>query len=75
MRRITIDEKYCKGCLICINVCPSGVFVLSDKTAGSGGKLPEVLCLDKCLLCRMCERLCPEMCISVWEDQHVGVEQ
>lgn len=72
MRRIVIDYHYCKGCLICLNVCPSGVFVLSEQAGQSGVLSPEASRPDKCVLCRMCERLCPEMCLSVLSDHDLG---
>ena len=67
-RNISIDEKYCKGCLICVYVCKKfGGDVLreSDRRTGMGGVLPKVE--GECIGCRWCERFCPDFAISVEE--------
>ena len=56
---ITLNEKWCKSCGICVEFCPQGVL--------SEGKLarPEVIKVEKCNICRLCELRCPEMAIIV----------
>ena len=56
---ITLKEKWCKSCGICVEFCPHGVL--------SEGKLarPEVRNIEKCNVCRLCELRCPEMAIIV----------
>lgn len=53
-----IREKYCKGCGICIALCPKQLLVLKN------GKVfpehPEI-----CIGCRMCEYRCPDFAIEV----------
>lgn len=62
---ISIDKAYCKGCEICINACPKGVFALSDERHSYGTLLPYVAEEEKCIGCKICELMCPDGCINV----------
>ncbi len=67
--RIEIEEALCKGCLICVYACNKlGGRVLrrSDRRALLGGFYPTLA--GDCIGCRWCERLCPDLCISVEEE-------
>ena len=65
MAKITIDKVYCKGCDICLSVCTQKIFVSSKKRNNYGSNMPDVQNADKCLVCRMCERMCPDGAINV----------
>lgn len=58
---IEITEKWCKGCGLCINVCPKKVLELND----------HVKCVavrpDDCIGCRQCENVCPDFAVTVRE--------
>ncbi|MCG8482541.1 MAG: ferredoxin family protein [Clostridia bacterium] len=62
---ISVDKKYCKGCQICINTCPKGVFALSEERQSYGTLLPYVADKEKCMACKLCEIMCPNGCINV----------
>lgn len=63
---VSIDEKACKGCLICVHICETkggkNIKKSYHKTA-LGGILPIVE--DHCIGCRWCERYCPDFAINV----------
>lgn len=63
MAKITVDLEKCNGDGICVDVCPSGVFILDDKTGKSIPKNPE-----ECIECLACVDQCPENAITVEED-------
>jgi len=65
MAIIEIDERLCKGCNYCVEMCPKGVLAKSDKLSPKGYLIPEVLKPDNCVICRTCERICPDFAISV----------
>lgn len=65
MAIIDIDKVCCKGCNICIEICPKGVFSKSRKRNRYGINLPEVAKAGECTSCRMCEKLCPDGAIDV----------
>jgi 2-oxoglutarate ferredoxin oxidoreductase subunit delta len=55
---IEINEKWCKGCEICVDVCPRDVFEMRNFVA-------KVKDIDKCTGCMLCEQLCPDFAIIV----------
>ena len=65
MAVITVDKACCKGCDICFAVCPKKIFVHSKKRNNYGTNMPEVSKAEECIVCRMCERLCPDGAINV----------
>ncbi len=50
---IKINEKKCKGCRYCVNVCLAECFEIVDKKA-------RVKTLEKCMECASCWYVCPE---------------
>ncbi len=66
-KQIDVDPKMCKGCHICIFVCPHDVLKKADVVDNRGFLLPEVANLEACVVCRLCEMECPDFAISVVE--------
>ena len=64
---IYIDEKFCKGCDICIELCPKDVFTVSPKINSRGYYVPLTTYLETCNVCKICELVCPEMAIILHE--------
>jgi 2-oxoglutarate ferredoxin oxidoreductase subunit delta len=60
---IDLRQKWCKGCGICVALCPKGVLALDAR-----GKI-VVLDINRCNKCRMCEMHCPDFAISIGEVQ------
>lgn len=58
------DYNKCTRCLNCVNSCPTGAIVLTDKD-GQKEKVPAVN-IDECIFCRFCEEACTNdaICIS-----------
>ncbi|WP_292460350.1 ferredoxin family protein [Methanothermococcus sp. Ax23] len=65
--KIEINENYCKGCDICIFVCPRDVFVKSDKLNKKGVYPPIAENPEKCTNCQLCVLQCPDQAITVEE--------
>ena len=65
--RLEITEAWCKGCDICVKMCPErclrldgrGIAVLADAAACTG--------------CRLCEWLCPDFAVRVLDGAAEGV--
>lgn len=53
---LTVDEKWCKGCGICVAFCPKDVLKITD------GKV-VIKDLDSCIKCGLCEERCPDYAI------------
>ncbi len=63
--RIEIRRDWCKGCYLCIDVCPiEGIFTLADEIGPLGFKPVEVNPAG-CTGCILCELLCPDLAITV----------
>ncbi|MCD6085118.1 MAG: 4Fe-4S binding protein [Desulfurococcales archaeon] len=58
-----VDVGLCKGCGICVDVCPRQALVLSTNPGPSGYRYSEYV--GGCIGCRMCEWLCPDFAIVV----------
>jgi len=68
MVKILIDEKICKGCYYCIEVCPKNVLGKSSELSPKGYIIAVVERPEDCIMCRSCERICPDFAISVQEE-------
>lgn len=63
--KVTIDELYCKGCELCVSVCPKHVLKIADTRLNAGGYNPAEVTTDDCIACTSCARMCPESAITV----------
>ncbi len=66
---VIIDDKICKGCGLCVFYCPKNVLKLADKMNQKGYNIAEVVNLDDCIGCRLCDIACPDFAIYVQEDK------
>ena len=65
MKRIVVDQKYCKGCCLCIDQCDNGVLSTSKNRNVKGYLATEASDPDSCTGCMRCELICPDMAITV----------
>lgn len=56
---LVINKKYCKGCGICVELCPKQVLALDEV-----GKVYEKNGAA-CIQCGQCELRCPDFAIQV----------
>ena len=67
--RIVINPEWCKGCYICVSVCPRDVLAI-DQTAWLGSFHPVIVAQpERCTVCRNCELLCPDLAIEVLAEE------
>ena len=62
---ITVVPVYCKGCTLCVEVCPTGTLLLEDNIESKFGVSVRVDAEDHCIGCKMCEFRCPDFAIFV----------
>jgi len=67
MAKIKIDKDKCKGCMLCVSVCPRKVIVKSKKLNKRGIYAVEVKKNASCSGCAMCAVICPDVCIEVYK--------
>ncbi len=65
---IEIDQELCKGCQICIALCPKKVIFSSDKLNTSGYAPAVFNDSNGCTGCAICALVCPEVAIEVYRD-------
>jgi len=66
--RVEIREDRCKGCGLCVGICPSGLLKVSEKL-NEMGYHPVEYCGSGCTGCGLCYTLCPEPgCITVYRE-------
>lgn len=71
-KEIVVDEKLCKGCHICISVCPYDVFEKADEVDNRGFFLPVVVDIKACRVCHLCEMECPDFAIVVVSEENTA---
>jgi len=65
--RVVINLEWCKGCHICVEVCPRDVLGIDEASFVRGFHPVSILRQENCTGCRQCELLCPDLAISVIE--------
>ena len=55
---VEVIERYCKGCNICVEFCPTKVLEMDLFTV-------KVVKPEACIACMQCELRCPDFAIKV----------
>jgi 2-oxoglutarate ferredoxin oxidoreductase subunit delta len=58
----TIPER-CKGCGICVELCPKDVLEYDTKLNMHGAHPPRVAKIENCVGCGLCEEVCGDLAI------------
>jgi 2-oxoglutarate ferredoxin oxidoreductase subunit delta len=59
LKRHAINREWCKGCGICVAVCPKKVLELNSKEKAVATRKED------CIACQLCEEICPDLAIEV----------
>ncbi len=67
---IIIDQERCKGCGLCILVCPQHVISLNESFFNAKGFHPVQLNEEvaSCTGCSVCAVMCPDVAISIYRE-------
>ena len=64
--KVTFQEDLCKGCNLCVSVCPADVIAINNTNLNAKGYYPAgVVNADKCIACMNCALICPDLVITV----------
>ncbi len=69
MGKIIISEDRCKGCELCIDVCPYGLIEMSVEVNLFGYHTAKFVNGngEKCTACKFCGMMCPDFAIDVYK--------
>ena len=66
MNKLTFRTDNCKGCGLCVDVCPKGVLALAEVVINKKGHHPVTAVKpDLCIACAFCATMCPDCIIEV----------
>lgn len=66
MAKVTFDTDRCKGCGLCVTVCPKKIVALAAEKINAKGYHPaEVTDSSACIGCAFCAKMCPDCVITV----------
>ena len=63
-----IDAQRCKGCALCIAVCPKGVLEMSAHMNLNGYFPVARAHPKKCVHCALCCTMCPDLALTIREN-------
>ncbi len=64
--RPEIDPNRCKGCGLCVEVCPEQILRLAEAFNRQGHHFSECFAEERCTACTSCAVICPDCAIRVW---------
>ncbi len=68
--KVIFDENSCKGCELCVHVCPQKIIYIDGKKINARGYHPAIVGeAEKCTGCANCALICPDSVITVERDQ------
>jgi len=72
----TIDVNRCKGCNLCVSVCPKKVLEISQSVNSKGYFPAHQARPDDCVFCTTCCIMCPDVAITITKiaEQAAGQE-
>jgi len=65
---VTFKAENCKGCQLCVSVCPVKIIELDRNSTNSKGYNPAYISeanKEKCIGCAQCGLMCPDYVITV----------
>ena len=66
--RWEIEESRCKGCGLCVAVCPKKVLEISGEVSPKGYFPAYQARPEDCVYCTTCCLMCPDVAIAVREE-------
>jgi len=66
-RKLQIYSERCKGCTLCVDVCPVNVLEMGKKVNKRGCQYVVLKDPEKCTRCGMCFVMCPDSALEIVE--------
>ena len=71
-RHTGLDQTRCKGCGLCVTVCPKDVLGLTEEVTATGYFAAFQVRPEDCITCAMCCTMCPDVAITITEVETPG---
>lgn len=68
---VVFDREKCKGCELCISVCPKKILALDSKVNEKGYHPAGITAQEDCVGCQSCAIMCPDCAISIYVAEEV----
>ncbi len=68
---VRVDLYLCKGCVLCVEVCPKNVLEMVNDPGVWFGTVVKVARPEDCIRCFKCEDICPDFAMRVVD---IGIE-
>ncbi len=65
MATVIIDQERCKGCGLCLEVCPVKILSFSPRVNEKGVHPARAESPDRCSGCKLCVTICPDVAITI----------
>lgn len=66
---VRFDQERCKGCELCISVCPKNILKINGESINSQGYNPvEITDIEECIGCQSCAIMCPDLAITIFKE-------
>jgi len=63
---VIFDENLCKGCELCVTICPTKIIKIDTTRVNIRGYYPAIVYnLAECSGCASCAKICPDSVITV----------
>ena len=71
--KVNIDMERCKGCGVCVHVCPKQVLALQKSVLNQAGHTPVAMAHpEACIGCAQCALMCPDQVLEVEREEKPG---
>ncbi|MEZ0290221.1 MAG: 4Fe-4S dicluster domain-containing protein [Sulfolobales archaeon] len=67
--KVNVIDYRCKECGLCIAMCPTRVLERGSVRNNRGFRYPVARYVERCIGCKMCEYVCPDIAIFVTEER------
>ncbi len=66
MAKVKFNTDICKGCGLCVNVCPKKILIIAKEKINKKGYYPaEITNEALCIGCGFCYTMCPDSVITI----------
>lgn len=69
-----VDNERCKGCGLCVAVCPKNVLEMSENVNAMGYFPVCQARPEDCIFCTLCCMMCPDVAITVSKTENDDTE-